>query len=164
MILTKEPYTEITEGHYPQSDTCVLIRFDFSSNTFHGEFRHLYMDTVYSFQTVSELIFRLELLLEQINQPASNFLTQKEWDPPSRSGNRLKSDHDTPDPAPALLDEPSFQGINKSGDLFLLHIRYRRNASWQGALRWVNKKQNFNFRSTLEVLMILEALYLEARG
>lgn len=155
MILTKQPHTKITEGYYPKSDTYVLLRFNFSGDTPVGEFRHLYMDTAQTFRTVSEFVYRLELLLERLNLPSSDFICRKEWDLRSyrKAGCGIARK-----PSPALLEKPSFSGIENPGEHFLLHIRYRQNATWQGDLRWINEKRTFAFRSTLELLMVLEGI------
>ena len=39
---------------------------------------------------------------------------------------------------------------------FLVEVRYRQSATWQGELLWVEKRQNRSFRSTLELLMIMD--------
>lgn len=155
MILTKQSQMDITDGYYPKTDTYVLLRFDFSGDKPEGDFRHLYMDTVQTFQTISEFVYRLELLLERLNLPSSNFIRRKEWDIRSyrKTGFGVARK-----PAPTLLEKPSFSGIEKTGEHFLLHIRYRHNATWQGDIRWLNEKRTFVFRSTLELLMMLEGI------
>ena len=44
-----------------------------------------------------------------------------------------------------------------SGDVtFSVRIHYRQNASYQGELYWVEKKQKINFRSLLEMIMLMQ--------
>ena len=47
---------------------------------------------------------------------------------------------------------------NHSGklDTFLVHIKYRQNATWQGEIRWVEKGKNVSFRSELELLKLMD--------
>lgn len=35
---------------------------------------------------------------------------------------------------------------------FLVHVKYRQNATWQGEICWVEKGRNSSFRSELELL------------
>ena len=47
---------------------------------------------------------------------------------------------------------------NHSGklDTFLVHIKYRQNATWQGEIRWVEKGNNVSFCSELELLKLMD--------
>ena len=47
---------------------------------------------------------------------------------------------------------------NHSGklDTFLVHIKYRQNATWQGEIRWVEKGKNVSFCSELELLKLMD--------
>ncbi|QAT44058.1 hypothetical protein EQM06_02125 [Aminipila luticellarii] len=40
---------------------------------------------------------------------------------------------------------------------FILQIKFRQNASWQGTVQWVEKKQEINFRSALELIKIIDS-------
>jgi hypothetical protein len=39
---------------------------------------------------------------------------------------------------------------------FLVHIKFRQNASWQGSITWVEKEKTQNFRSALEMLKLMD--------
>ena len=47
---------------------------------------------------------------------------------------------------------------NHSGKLgtFLVHIKYRQNATWQGEICWMEKGKNVSFRSELELLKLMD--------
>ena len=40
---------------------------------------------------------------------------------------------------------------------FCLHIRYRRNASWQGTVIWLDEGESCNFRSVLELVTLINS-------
>lgn len=46
--------------------------------------------------------------------------------------------------------------IKGEGATFLMHIQYRQNATWQGTLEWLEGKQKVAFRSTLELIRLME--------
>lgn len=48
--------------------------------------------------------------------------------------------------------------IRRSGKIatFRLQILFRRNASWQGSVMWLETRHEENFRSTLELLSIID--------
>jgi len=39
---------------------------------------------------------------------------------------------------------------------FVVSIRYRQNATWQGSIKWVEEKKEMNFRSALEMLSLMK--------
>lgn len=39
---------------------------------------------------------------------------------------------------------------------FLLQVKFRRNASWQGQIQWVDKNITKTFRSTLELIRLID--------
>ena len=40
---------------------------------------------------------------------------------------------------------------------FVLHVLFRRNASWQGTLLWLNERKTQNFRSVLELIVLMNS-------
>lgn len=43
---------------------------------------------------------------------------------------------------------------------FIVHVQFRQNASWQGKIQWVEGKKTQSFRSTLELMKLMdEALH-----
>ncbi len=45
---------------------------------------------------------------------------------------------------------------------FIVHVQFRQNASWQGKIQWVEGKKTQSFRSTLELMKLMdEALHHE---
>ena len=47
---------------------------------------------------------------------------------------------------------------------FAVNIMFRRNASWQGSLTWLNKKQTMAFRSVLELISLLNSALHKGEG
>ena len=46
---------------------------------------------------------------------------------------------------------------------FLLNVKYRQNSSWQGSVTWVDEQREQYFRSTLELLKLIDGA-LEKRN
>ena len=44
----------------------------------------------------------------------------------------------------------------KKTETFILNIYDRQNATWQGSVTWVDKKEKQQFRSALELLKLIE--------
>jgi len=48
---------------------------------------------------------------------------------------------------------------------FEISVRFQQNATWQGVIHWIEKNQKQNFRSTLEMLKLMdEAITEEAEA
>lgn len=53
-------------------------------------------------------------------------------------------------------------GVNEKltgqeGDTFVVHVQFRQNATWQGTVAWAGQNQALHFRSTLELLKIMDS-------
>lgn len=53
------------------------------------------------------------------------------------------------------MDIKRQEGKSKS-NRFVINIRYRENATWQGDVLWVNQNRQCNFRSALELLKLID--------
>lgn len=58
---------------------------------------------------------------------------------------------------PELSDGNYF--YQKDGQEFSINILFQRNRTWQGTLRWLTGKKTVNFRSYLELLLILREVF-----
>lgn len=54
-----------------------------------------------------------------------------------------------------LLEKKGAEGT------FLVHVQFRQNATWQGQVTWVDKKQTCQFRSALELMKLIDSALLE---
>lgn len=150
MLLTDKRCSDMQTGDYDISNTYIFIRNyqepDGSGAV--GSFRHLYMDEWQPYTSISNLIFQLELFLEQINIPQASTLCRKSWE-------REKSRPDAKVPVPILKNPVRTQNLPGKAS-YLIYIRYRQNSSWQGEIRWLAQNKTMFFRSVLELIMLLE--------
>ena len=47
--------------------------------------------------------------------------------------------------------------INKDGYTFILDIKNTQNSTWQGTIHWTQTQQKVAFRSTLELIHLLDS-------
>ena len=94
-----------------------------------------------SFSGVMELLRKMEALLDGMEFPQS-FTARRSFQPPE--GWTACSSK----PAPI-----------RRGQLatFAVRTMFRRNASWQGAVTWLEGDQKENFRSVLELLLLIDS-------
>ncbi len=46
-------------------------------------------------------------------------------------------------------------------DTFIVDVRFRENSTWQGSVTYNNDNQSANFRSTLELIKIIDSALCE---
>lgn len=47
---------------------------------------------------------------------------------------------------------------------FVVQVRFRQNATWQGSIKWVDSGKSRNFRSTLELINLMEGALESKQG
>lgn len=62
----------------------------------------------------------------------------------------------------AEMEQPS-PNIKREGLMatFVIRVLYRQHTSWQGTVRWCEKNQEINFRSVLELLLLIDSAIKE---
>lgn len=127
-----------------------LVYFSKTEPGLKGEFRHLFSDEFTEFCSISEFIFKAELMMEELNCPEAPAECRRTWG----KDNEKK---ETFGKIPRLLETPPMGGMKRGKECFLIDVKYRQNCSWQGQIRWMGKNDYImTFRSVLELLMILE--------
>ena len=48
------------------------------------------------------------------------------------------------------------KNLSVGGNSFLVRVQFRQNASWQGTVQWLEEKRTCNFRSLLELLLLIQ--------
>ena len=93
------------------------------------------------FTCLSQCLLRVDALLNEEGQPQSFTETRTFREP------RL----------PEYLPTPDSDLPQGSLATFHLQVLYRRNASWQGKLVWVEQDRLQDFRSVLELMTLIES-------
>ena len=50
----------------------------------------------------------------------------------------------------------------KNKATFIIHVQFRRNATWQGTISWTEQKKTQRFRSTLEMIKLMDEALAES--
>ena len=54
----------------------------------------------------------------------------------------------------AINDPLAYTGQDAT---FVVHVKYRQNATWQGTVTWDDKNKQQNFRSALELIKLMDS-------
>ncbi len=71
--------------------------------------------------------------------------------------------HLTEDVKNLKASQPSMDMIRGKRATFWVKVLFRQNATWQGSIKWVEEGKEINFRSALELMMLLDSCFCEAK-
>lgn len=131
-----------------EKNRTVMIFVDsYDNNIPQGRFRIASEPDAQPFQGLCQLLIGINRYLDQENFPQSFSELRKFRNPADREN-----------PAPLRDQKPG--GIAT----FSVRILFRQNASWQGAVTWVEGKQEEYFRSVLELIVLMDNALGYAEG
>ena len=117
-----------------------------------GRFYHPTFGRAKNFQSLIELLKMMDQLFNDISYPTPSMEIRKfqpdlpeiSYTDKSPKGNE---------------DGVGMHYLDRKGKLatFSVKVQFRRNASWQGTLRWIDKNKKDYFRSTLEMIMLMDS-------
>jgi hypothetical protein len=101
-----------------------------------------YFDKNISFADCFAMLKAMDQLYDTLSFPQKTFAPRT-----FRVAEREKSD----------VKEMEFDMTNEeSHTTFVVQVKFRQNATWQGSIHWVEKNQTRNFRSTLEMIKLID--------
>ena len=139
---------------------CICIDGNESAD-YQGKLYHQYSDDAIEFLGLTDAVIRIEELFDEWDFPQRG-LAQRKFSKHTREEKRPKPPADGDDrlPIEIIRDENGVRNIqNRKGALgtFILQVRYRQRASWQGHVIWQEKNEMRDFISVLELLKIIDS-------
>ena len=113
-----------------------------------GCFFHAYQEEAVPFESLGEMLFRIEEFLDRLNFPRKgnserSFTDNHEARQPEQASGKVVTDSE-------LLERRGEK------DTFILRIQHRQNCTWQGRMTWVNRDRTVNFLSVWELVNLIE--------
>ncbi|MDL2232469.1 hypothetical protein LJC63_02665 [Ruminococcaceae bacterium OttesenSCG-928-L11] len=128
---------------------------DTSEYEYSGRIYSPYLPEIVTFTSVMHMIDILETFFDDINYPQAYYATRN-FDKPQSATLRGADVSLTRYHQPG--EEPVLSGKHAT---FLLHVRFRHNATWQGSVKWVEQDESHDFRSILEFIKISNQMLSE---
>lgn len=115
-----------------------------------GEMYHRYSEQPVAFHDTSQMLVKMEEFYDWLGYPQASTESRSFMVKPDRVAIRKKGD------VKMLNDE---HVTSRAGDkaTFVVHVKYRQNATWQGSVVWADKNKTCNFRSALELLKLIDS-------
>ena len=119
-----------------------------------GRLYHGYSQEPPSFENVVQLIRYMADFYDSIRFPESSVILRK-FTSEKRAMEELHE---------KCVEYQQLMGQNGICATFHIFVKYRQNATWQGSVTWVEKKEKQQFRSALELLKLIESALDEEEG
>ena len=106
-----------------------------------GQLCNPFFESPQEFESLTDFLRMMECMLDLTNQPRA-FNSTRCFEPP-----------------PEYRFEKTDELPAERGELatFSVCIRFRRNSSWQGQLHWLENGKKQNFRSVLELILLMDS-------
>ncbi len=112
-----------------------------------GRLYNLYLKEIQTFESLSQLLFMIERGLDELRFPQA-FEAIRRFDTPA---------YDLP------KEEYGLWMMCGRAATFSIKILFRRNASWQGSLNWLEGNTEQSFRSVLELVSLMDSALVHDR-
>lgn len=112
-----------------------------------GRVFSVYFQKTFSFQSDFEMVKGMKDLFDCIDFPQVEFQQRSFFE--KRAKQIVRKAEDT-------LDCGLEEELDKQKSTFIVNVLYRKNATWQGSITWVDQNRTQNFRSALEMLELME--------
>lgn len=116
-----------------------------------GRIWYLYKNWPILFTNTVDLIKKMDGFFDTLNYPEASTVSRTFYmEEKSRKPEEEKE---------AVAQMAVQELLEKKGDeaTFIIHVKYRQNATWQGEVIWADKKKKKCFRSALELLKMIDS-------
>ncbi|MEG1633284.1 MAG: hypothetical protein RR314_04450 [Oscillospiraceae bacterium] len=129
------------------SRVCIVKIFSYDDRNPRGILQNLHLEQDVSFANLTQLLLAMDSLFDEIGNPQRSMT-------PRGFVRENAENRDT-------CDSP---GGEKPIATFRIDVVFRQNASWQGNLTWMDKKEEAQFRSALELIMLMDSSFRAGEG
>lgn len=114
---------------------------------FGGRIYHKFDQKPVQFCGAEGIILTLEQLMDELSYPQASVQTRRFTTAKAqRSGLVMEKKE---------INEPTAYSGREA--TFVVHVKYRQNATWQGVVTWAEKKKQKSFRSALELIKLMDS-------
>lgn len=115
-----------------------------------GQIWNLYEHTPVTYVNTMDMLKKMDLFFNRLDFPQESTVCRTFGKAADRG--RKKQEE-------VLKQMESNEMFRNKGDkaTFIINVKYRQNATWQGEVIWVDKKETKFFRSALELLKLMDS-------
>ena len=120
-----------------------------------GRIYQSYMPDALVFQTSIEFICKMDAFMDKINYPQRSTQNRKFE---SRNQQVHNNGYDNLQQIVKVVEEEQIMDYRGEKATFVLEVKYRENATWQGTVEWVEGGNKQAFRSALELIKLIDSV------
>lgn len=140
-------------GLVPSTVTKSLICVDGTSyRDMRGRLFNPYIDGPVEFASILTMIIVLEDFFDRIYFPQP-YCESRTFIPPHKPDGPRKTESEVRQ----YMTEEIFETEHGKKATFVVQVQFRQNATWQGTITWTEEKKTQRFRSTLEMLKLMDS-------
>lgn len=141
--------------------TCCICVNAVKDHDLVGEIYNPYIRRPIAFSGIATLLEGLEKVINTLDFPQAyeehrtfrNISSRSRRMPPRKKERSLTR----------YMDEQTFETKVGKQATFIVQIQFRQNATWQGTITWSEKKKIQHFRSTLEMIKLMDDAIEQAK-
>lgn len=123
---------------------------EFVDNEVIGKFYHCFADEPVVFKTSLGMINSLEKVMDMIDYPQRTTKRRRFKESTLNEVNKVKE-------LGKIMSETDIMKNRGKKATFIVEVKYRENATWQGTVNWVEENREQNFRSALELIKLIDS-------
>lgn len=123
---------------------------------FSGELLNPYTAAPIPFSNLAALLGEMDRVMDRLGFPQP-FVEHRTF----RGAGRPRH-QDNEGSLTRFMDELTFESKAGQRATFIIQIQFRQNSTWQGTITWSEEKKTKHFRSTLEMLKLMDDAMEEA--
>ena len=132
------------------STMVVVTVFSYDNKCLKGEIYSEHYQKTAQVNDSLELLFAMERLMDSLSFPKVH-MEPRTFNPKKEPRGGPKKEA-----AGMMKQTKDEKGEGQRKATFVIHVQFRRNASWQGEIRWVDEGKTQMFRSTLEMIKLID--------
>ena len=141
----------------PSTVTRTLICVDeVVGGDYSGRLCNPYMERVLEFKSVYGLIRQMDEFFDKIRFPQTTFKSRK------FSGEEKAMGRSPDVEVEKLMADDILENEQGKRATFMVQVQFRQNATWQGTITWAEEKKACRFRSTLEMVKLMDNALAES--
>ncbi len=141
---TRKPSVTVTDIKY------YICIDDYMDNDIKGRIFHYFMEHKLFFRSSVEMLLMIEHEMNHMRYPQET-TEHRYFKGLKPKKTKHKEWHKS-------MKESEIMMQKGEKSTFIVEIKYRENATWQGTLNWVEGNQTLNFRSALELLRLMDSI------
>ena len=137
----------------PNGATRVLICVDaLRDEELGGRWYNPYQPQAVRFESVLQLLGGMEELYDDLSFPQPAFCCRS-WRQEERGRDRYRKRQKE---VKRYMSDEIFKEKRGEKATFVVQVQFRQNATWQGTVTWAEKNETRHFRSTLELIRLMD--------